>query len=486
MIKKAEALPADGDHLPCMMLAAPKSGSGKTIITCGLLYLLKKQGMNPSAFKCGPDFIDPLFHQSVLNVPSRNLDTYFADADTVRHLYQSAVERQKAGIAVIEGVMGYYDGAGMTTAASSYELASVLNVPVILVADAAGMGNSLIPLLKGYLEYRNPSYIEGVLLNKISSRNSYERLKKIIEKELPLKVAGYVPKLAEAEIASRHLGLHRPQEIKNLQERIQKLAEVMEQTADVQMLLEIAGKRRNGRPGGNPAHRHMRALDGTGSVTDRIRLAAAADEAFCFYYQDNLELLEELGAELVFFSPLHDTRLPDSIHGMLLGGGYPELYAKQLSENTAMCKAIREQLSGGLPFLAECGGFLYLKETLEGIPMAGVLSGSAFSSKKLARFGYMELTAQKDTLLGPAGTKIKAHEFHYYDTSENGSAFLAEKPFHGGSWQCMQAGKNYVAGFPHLYFYSNPKAAEAFMKCCIAYKEGSPLKNDMMQKGTGK
>lgn len=463
--------------MPGFLIAAVKSGSGKTMLTCGLLQLLKNHGLRLSAFKCGPDFIDPMFHTRVLNIPSRNLDTYFTSAKQTRDLFTRACARQRADLAVIEGVMGYYDGAGMTTAASSYELASVLQVPAVLVVDAAGMGNCVVPMVKGYLDYRAPSNIAGVLFNKVSSASMYAALKEAVERELKIRAVGYLPRLSQAEIESRHLGLVRPREIQDIRKRVQYMADVMEQTVDRGLLLEIAGlhtqKRQHADPSayGDPMTGNSKKQHPKQYLGGKIRIAVAKDEAFCFYYQDNLDLLESLGAVLIPFSPLLDQALPDAVQGLLLGGGYPELYADRLCANEAMRADIRQKIADGLPFLAECGGFLYLKETLDNHPMVGALSGSAFAARQKPHFGYVELTAQTDTVFGPVGTKLRGHEFHYYDTTENGSAFLAKKPFRDTSWMCMQAGKNYAAGFAHLYFYSNPKAAEAFLHCCRRFRE---------------
>ena len=206
-----------------------------------------------------------------------------------------------------------------------------------------------------------------------------------------------------------------------------------------------------------------------------IRIGVARDEAFCFYYEDNLDLLRQLGAEILYFSPLHDRKLPEKLQGLLIGGGYPELYAQALSENTGMLQDIRKQIAGGLPYLAECGGFMYLHESMEDMeqkhwPMAGILRGKAFYTGKLGRFGYVELTAGQDQMLGRAGDRIGAHEFHYFDSSDNGNAFHAAKPMRSRGWDCMQAGSSYAAGFPHLYYYSNPEFALNFVDTCRRYK----------------
>ena len=448
-------------RIPQFVIAAPKSGSGKTMVACGLLQLLKNHGFSPASFKCGPDFIDPLFHTEVLGIPSGNLDTWFTDADTARMLYQKSLLESGADIAVIEGVMGYYDGAGFTTAASTYELAKALQAPAVFVVDVKGMGNSAVAFLKGYMEYRTPSRIGAVILNRLS-KAMYGRYRDAIESELQVPVIGYLPQLPAIHVESRHLGLKLPQEIEDYKSRIQNLAGLLEETLDMEKLLELAGKESVSVP---------KSLIETGAWKHGkpVRIAYAKDEAFCFYYKENLQLLQEAGAELVEFSPLHDDRLPGQVDGLILGGGYPELYLEALRKNQSMRLDIKTQIDNGLPYLAECGGFLYLKEALDGAPMAGVLPGKAFRTEKSSRFGYITLTAQEDSVLGPKGIQVKAHEFHYYDTTENGRAFRARKPFRNQQWDCMQAGSQFAAGFPHLYYYSNPEVVRNFINKCREY-----------------
>ncbi len=487
--------------LPRIMLSAPKSGSGKTLITCGLLQVLQNRSIKACAFKCGPDYIDPLFHTTVLGTPCRNLDTFFTDEETTRALF--AKQAKKAEISVLEGVMGFYDGvAGVTTKASSWELARVTDTPVIFVVNARGMGLSVVSLLRGFLtvpgcEAGADSHIRGVILNEISA-GMYPLLKKEIETALPVKVVGYVPRVEDCRLESRHLGLVLPGEIADLKEKLQRLATILEETLDVDGILDLANHSlpcedcstelaNKVLPRGDraeaiiikvaPCHEGTRGVGdrppGGGGVSPLI--AVAKDEAFCFYYEDNLDLLRSLGARLTFFSPLHDTALPKNIQGLLLGGGYPELYAKALSENTAMRTAIREAFASHLPTLAECGGFLYLQETLEGqngevYPMVGALSGAGFKTERLGRFGYITLTSNGATPFGVDFGPLRGHEFHYFDSTENGSDFHAQKPNSNRGWDCIQAGPHFLAGFPHLYYHSNPAFAAAFVDACKKIK----------------
>lgn len=470
------------------MIAAPASGSGKTLITCGILQALVNRKWKPASFKCGPDYIDPLFHTKVIGTPSRNLDTFFTPAQTVRYLFGR--QAAQADVSVMEGVMGFYDGVGGVTAqASSWELADVTDTPVILVVNAKGMSLSAVPLIQGFLEFcpqgeraagtEHNSHIRGVILNQISPA-VYPKLKETIEVALPVRVFGYVPRVEDCVIESRHLGLVTPDEIAGLRDKLNKLAEVLEKTLDLDAILQMAGEAPDldcampddiyCKRSEAVAENHY-GLSETTAQQAKLRIAVARDEAFCFYYEDNLELLQTLGAELVFFSPLHDKELPSNVQGLLLGGGYPELYAGQLSANASMLASLRRAIRAGLPYLAECGGFLYLHDTMEDMqgqirPMAGIIHGHVRRTDRLTRFGYVTLTANRPQIFGETGCSIRAHEFHYFDSSENGDAFHAQKPGSGRSWDCMAAGDGFAAGFPHLYYYSNPEFTARFLYCC--------------------
>lgn len=450
-------------EFPRIMIAAPSSGSGKTLVTCGLLKVFANRGLRPVSFKCGPDYIDPMFHRKVLGIPSRNLDLFFTGGETTRALFAKGAAQ--ADISLLEGVMGFYDGAGgVTTVASSYELAKVTDTPVLLVVNARGMSLSLLPLIQGFLEFQKDSGIAGVILNQISP-SSYGVLKEKIEELLPVKALGYVPKSPELALESRHLGLVMPEEIEGLQEKLEKLAGLLEETLDIDGILECAGKAKSLPVSEEPVR--------TGFP--KVRIGIARDEAFCFCYEENLELLEQMGAELVFFSPLHDRQLPPGIKGMIFYGGYPELFARELSGNDAMRRQISSRLKVGMPYLAECGGFMYLQESMEDMegkawPMAGVCPGKVRNTGKLGRFGYITLTPREEGQLLLPGETIRAHEFHYYDCTDNGCSYHGTKPFGSREWDCIRGGAYYAAGFPHLYYYSNPKFAQRFLERCRAFQ----------------
>lgn len=448
-------------RIPRIMIAAPASGSGKTLFTCALLRLLERKGIRAAAFKCGPDFIDPMFHKKVLGTPSRNLDLCMAGEEGVRRSFAAGCAG--AEIAVIEGVMGYFDGTGASgMEGSSYELATVLQTPVLLTADVRGMSRSAAAMIKGFTDYGEQKMICGAFLNRTSAVTA-ERIEGWLAKEAGIPVLGFFPADDELRLESRHLGLVEPEEIPDLQQKIDHAADILEVTLNLEALFMAAG----GAPAlqvetGNPEER-----EGS-SVT----VAVAQDEAFSFYYEDNLELLQELGAKIVYFSPLHDRELPEA-DGLLIGGGYPELKAGELAANTGILASIRRAADSGMPILAECGGFQYLQEELvdkEGTAhrMCGVLKGSSRMTDRLVRFGYVEVSGEG--LYFGTGRTIRGHEFHYSDSTENGSACKAVKPG-GKSWDCMVVQGRIAAGYPHLYYRSCPAFAESFVIECGKFRE---------------
>lgn len=465
-------------NISSLMLAAPASGSGKTLLTCGLLQALLNRKLNIASFKCGPDYIDPMFHEKVLGTKSRNLDLFLSGEGTVKYLFSK--HAKEADFALLEGVMGYYDGVGNSTWGSAYELAEAVGVPVVLVVNARGMSLSVAALIKGFLEFRHNSHIKGVILNQLSPM-LYGSMKENIERETGVRVYGYLPVMKACEIESRHLGLLLPEEINDFKSRINNIAQVMEETLDIEGLLCLA-QEEEGLPEGRKetvGGREMllpEAISGLYNcfAGEHLSIAYTRDEAFCFCYEDNLELLCDLGVTLYPFSPLYDEHLPKQIHGLLLFGGYPELYGKKLSQNITIRNEIRDKILSGLPTMAECGGFLYLLESLQEkdsgkeYPMAGVFPGSGYDGGKLVRFGYVELKGGK--AFGRDVGRIRAHEFHHYDTKNPGSSFLAEKPLSHRSWQCIHSSDTIFAGFPHQYFYGNLKLPEAFLSACREFQ----------------
>ena len=429
------------------LLAAPRSGSGKTTMTCALLMALKRRGCAPCAFKSGPDYIDPMFHRAVLGVESRNLDLFFSAPETVRTLYARGAAGH--GAAVCEGAMGFYDGlGGVSDRASAWHLADTLGLPVLLVVEPKGQSLTLAAELNGLVNFRTPSHIAGILLNNCTAR-MHALLAPMLEKETGLPVLGFLPKLPEAVIGSRHLGLYTAAEVENLQQKLALLADAAEEHIDWPRLLALCEKE----PPALPVQPE--------TPPARVRIAVAQDEAFCFIYAETLEAFRNAGAEVVFFSPLRDTALPENIGGLYLPGGYPELHARELSENASLLREIKQKIESGLPTAAECGGFLYLGQSLtdaegQSWPMAGVLPGEAKDAGRLVRFGYAALSADSDSLLFRAGESFPIHEFHHWDSTANGVALATKKPVGGAEWRCGFVNEHFYAGFPHLYWAGTP------------------------------
>ena len=445
-------------NAPRIIFAAPASGSGKTTVTCGVLQALKNRGIQVYSFKCGPDYIDPMFQEKVIGVRSGTLDLFFSPENLLKRLF--CRHAKNAEISVIEGVMGYYDGlATDSDEASTYAVAKALEAPVVLIINGRGQALSALATLEGFLRFRPDSRIRGVIFNQMSEA-VFNALKPKIE-EMGVAAIGYVPKVPDLVIESRHLGLVTPGEISDLSEKLLKLARLLEKTLDFDTLIGLS--------------REAAEIEYTEATLPakppKVNIAVAYDEAFCFLYKDNLALLEEYGASISYFSPIRDTALPEKTDGLILPGGYPELYAKELSENTAMREAVASAICAGMPTLAECGGFLYLHRELEDMngrfyPMAGVLPGKAYRTNRLGRFGYITLSPKEDSAFLETGEEIRAHEYHYFESEDPGESFLAVKPNGKRKWDCMIASGNLLCGFPHLFYESNPKLIERFLRRC--------------------
>lgn len=435
-------------NTPRVMFAATRSGSGKTTVTCGVLAALKKQNIKVQAYKCGPDYIDPMFHRTVLGIDTRNLDTFFAGADAIGRIL--ARDTKDAELIVMEGVMGYYDGVGgATTMASSYELSKVTKTPVVLIVDAKGASVTLAAIIRGIMEYKKDSRIAGVILNRVSPM-FYSRIKHVIEAECGISVLGYLPENASFAVPSRHLGLLQPEELQAQKDWVETVAEAVEKTVDINGIFEIA------------TQAEMLQIQKATGETEKskfpagYRIGVARDAAFSFYYRENLRMLEDMGATLVYFSPLTDAHVSE-VDALIFGGGYPELYAKQLYENQSMRASVWQALEAGMPCHAECGGFLYLGKSLadaEGnvYEMVGFLDGAGFRTERLQRFGYVELAPQEADAFA-VNTVLRGHEFHYWDSTDCGDACLAWKPLSKQkTYPCMVKKKGTFAGFPHLYY----------------------------------
>ena len=507
-----------------IVIAADRSGAGKTTVSCGLLAVLKKRSVKVQSFKCGPDYIDPMFHRRVLGVPSGNLDSFFTDDVTLRRIFRARVVESGAELALVEGVMGYYDGlGGVSSRASTWEIAHILDAPTILVLDAKGASVSIAALVRGMMQFKEErevqSGIRGLILNRVSPM-FYPRLKSVIEAYCPgIEVLGYLPELPELQVPSRHLGLVEPAEIEDFQRWTERVAAQMEESVEVERLLEIAGVDVLNIPQtqGNAAFvqpvtcRAMEDEDSERSTVEAeisgtdavlaapdkassamnglkcraralerpVRIAVSEDEAFNFTYEENRALLRQRGAELVPFSPLHDAALPADTDGLLLSGGYPELYKDALHANASMRASVAEAVRQGLPTIAECGGYMYLLDAIEQVPMCGVLTGDAERKPRLVRFGYVEAETRRDSVLGPAGTVLRGHEFHRYDCDFNGADCTLTKPAAGHgraatsarSYEGIYLTDSLAAGFPHFYYWSNPAALTHFLDACRTWRK---------------
>ena len=458
-----------------LMISAAGSGCGKSVVTMGLLQALKERGIRLQSFKCGPDYIDPGFHTRVLGIGCRNLDTYPMGEEETK---EEADQAERSGLlAVAEGAMGLFDGLGGDLPHSAYYIASVCEMPVLVVLDAEreeGCDRQLQRLLEKDTQRR----IRAVLINRCRQENYpaiLQTLRQVMDLADPagahgtftqggISLIGYLPPMPEARFPSRHLGLEEAREAEDFAGRMHRIAVRLEEAGCVGAVLQLM----KGQPPACAAMKEdgiSRREDGRKSRSlfpealdcGSCRIAVARDEAFSFLYQRSLDNLEQAGAKLCFFSPLHDASLPDGTDGLYLPGGYPELHAAALEENRSMRRAVRQAVQSRMPTVAECGGFLYLGERLSGedghlYEMVHALPGNARRKERLVRFGYLELIQDKgDSLLFREKEQIPAHEFHYWDSDCCGEDLAAQKRSKGQSWRCGYAGPNLYAAFPHLY-----------------------------------
>lgn len=439
------------------MIAATGSGRGKTTFTTALLMLLKDKGVH--AFKCGPDYIDPMFHKSVLGIPSTNLDSFFCD----ENLLKKVLIDNSGDINIIEAAMGLYDGIGASKKASAYEIASYIDCPIILLIDGYGMGYSLIAEIKGFLSMDENKLIKGVVLNRVSEKY-YKKIAPVIEKETGVKLLGFLPKIKGAEIKSRHLGLMSPDE-NNFDEKLNMICEEMERSVNLEGIISIANNGcfhteddENKNDDKNKNHDNEINLE---SVTEKLSVSVAKDEAFSFIYEENIKFLRKLGCEVTYFSPIHDKEIPNGSDVVILYGGYPENYAKELSANKDMVCSLRYFYEDGKKIIAECGGFMYLLDAIcvDGCnhDMAGIIRGNAYRTKGLVRFGYVNIKENDLT--------IKGHEFHHFEVggTEYSDSMMVENASSGENYKGMIYTEKLLAGFPHLYYLSCPELIRRFL-----------------------
>ncbi len=449
------------------ILAATQSGCGKTTFSMGLMTALRKLGHTVQPFKVGPDYIDPMYHTAACGRPSRNLDSVMLPEETLRYLFRK--NSADADLAVVEGVMGLFDGLNPSSiAGSTAHISQILDVPIILLVNARGMSLSVAALINGFRDFVPGLKIAGVLLNNVKSKMLFTYVKDIIERECGLPVFGWLPNNPDFALSERHLGLYCSNETPELDAKFSLIADNLIANCDLAAMLEATRLDPN-RPA-PPAPKLPAPL------TERVKLGVARDSAFNFYYQDSLDLLAELGAELIPFSPIADDKLPD-VDAIYLGGGYPELHLPELAANTAFLQDLREKLTAGLPCFAECGGLIYLGDSMtmngETHKLAGIFPFEFAMTDRLQHFGYMEAEIAVGTpLTKSAPAKIRGHEFHYtqrVDEAEYPTRYRVTKPGKKLNWTEGYQAHNTLGGYPHFNFYANPDCAKSLLLAAAEY-----------------
>ncbi len=451
-----------------LVIAGTQSGVGKTTFTLGLIYALRRRGLTVQPFKVGPDFIDPGHHTRAAGRLSRNLDGWMLSREANLALFRR--HAATAQVAVVEGVMGLFDGYdGASEAGSTAQMAKWLGLPVLLVVDARALARSAAALVQGFAGFDPDLPFAGVVFNRIGGAAHLHHLEQALSGLAGVKCFGGLPREPHLAIPERHLGLTTAEDHPLEDEHLAHLADFLEEHLDLDGLL-AALPVLSLAPPAPPA-----------AAAPTVRLGVARDRAFCFYYPENLELLAQAGAELVPFSPLTAAQLPENLHGLYLGGGYPELYAAQLAANAGLKRHLAAAAAAGLPVYAECGGLMYLSREIEDLegnsyPMAGVLPFKVRMLKRLRALGYREVTLAADGLLGPAGTTARGHEFHYSEIAAETGGPLA-RLYRLSARQGKQAPpegyriNNVLASYVHLHFGSNPAVARHLVEHCQAYKQ---------------
>jgi len=457
--------------LPRIVIAGTSSGVGKTTIAMGILKALSSRGIEVQPFKSGPDYIDPAFHSHVTGNPSKNLDCWMLEESVVKYLFAKSAEGK--GISVIEGAMGLYDGAAdKSDTGSAAHLAKTIKAPVILVIDGSGASTSAAATVLGFKMFDEEVDVAGVIVNKVHGEKHYMLIKNAIEANMDVQCLGYFNKNNNINLDSRHLGLIPSVEVEQLDEKIEELAKMIEETVDLDKIIEIA----------NRAQPLESVELGVERIYENLKLGVAYDKAFNFYYKDNLELLEAMGAELVYFSPLDDDTLPEGVDGLYIGGGFPEVFMAQLEKNKSFRESIKSAIENGMPTYAECGGVMYLcsevvnleDEAHQGV---GILENRSVMTKRLQRFGYVNVELDSDSIIGSGGTTFRAHEFHRSVIEENAKDQLkynvSKTRFENKlEWKCGYSKYNFVGGYAHIHFYSNLEIPKQFLASCYNYRRG--------------
>jgi len=450
-----------------LVIAGTHSGVGKTTVALGIMAALRRRGLRVQAFKVGPDFIDPGHHTHMTGRPSRNLDGWMLSKEENLAVFQR--HGLQAEVAIVEGVMGLFDGYdGLSEAGSTAQIAKWLGLPVLLVVDARAMARSAGALVHGFATFDLELPLAGVVFNRIGSRRHLEYLVQVIDQLGEVRCLGGIPRESELVIPERHLGLMTREEHELGSEYQDHLAGLMEECLDLEALWKKMPEITLSGAALPPA------------VVPMIRLGVARDRAFCFYYPENLEWLAHYGAELIPFSPLGDGELPARLDGLYLGGGYPEVFVNQLAANRSMRASIRQQAEAGLPIYAECGGLMYLSQEIQDLEgqshlMVGLLPLQVRMLPRLKSLGYREVTLTTDSLLGSSGTVVRGHEFHYSEIVAEPTALQRVYRLSGRQsqpdWAEGYVCHNVLASYVHLHFGSNPKAARQLVEYCRLYRE---------------
>lgn len=462
---------------PRLVIAGVQSGVGKTTVSLGLMKALSNRGLRVQPFKVGPDYIDPGLHYQACGHTSHNLDNWMGSDKIVQTVFSK--HTAASDIAIIEGVMGLYDGVKTARLkGSTASIAMLLKAPVILVVNAEGMAQSCVALVKGFLDYEPRLHLAAVVLNRAGE---YHRtiLKKQLEEELNIKVIGCLPRHREIFMPARHLGLLPAEENHKLQSTLNEMADLIEENVDVEAVLKLAGQAGE-IPAFGSCSPPVETTAGRG-----IRIGVARDAAFTFYYQDGLDYLQELGAQIIYFSPINDAYIPE-VDGIYLGGGFPEVFLPQLASRTSMLSSIRAAHKKGLPIYAECGGFIYLCQTISDFngrswPGVGIIPAEARMGKSLAGLGYVEVRLFKDSILGSQGDVYRGHEFHYSQVTGLNPADAAYSLSGGKGEEGRRDGYvqgNLLASYAHLHLRSNPAAARNFLESCCRFKEKGSHANE--------
>lgn len=450
-----------------IVIAGTNSGAGKTTVTIGLMAALKKRGFVVQGFKCGPDYIDPTYHTVITGRPSRNIDGWMLGHNVVRDIVARA--SQGADISMIEGVMGMFDGKSPTSnVGSTAEISVITNSPVLLVVNCASMARSAAAIVKGFQAMADGARIVGVIANRVGSEGHYKLVKTAIEQECGIPVVGYLLKNADISVPERHLGLVPSIERGDLDPFFTRLTELIEATVDIDLIYELA-----------MTEDLKEASDSifSSQVAEKVTIAVAKDAAFNFYYEENFELLESYGAKLCYFSPLKNEPVPAGADSLYLGGGYPEEFANVLANNEETKQSIRNFIEDGKPVLAECGGYMYLNESIETTSgevfnMVGLIPGKVKMQTKLAALGYREIKGRTGNFLLDEQMSAKGHEFHFSKCELAGEVTPAyeTKGMRGVKQEGYMNG-NVVAGYTHFHFASNPAIVERWIEQCVKMKQ---------------